>query len=92
MTGGAGGDKFVFYGTDNNLGERDLVTDLNFADDDRLVFGHFDSGTFNPDDKNTVADGAGALVLSFEDLLKLDDLSGFSLLRMDLDKAYGLPL
>lgn len=51
-----GGDKFVFYGTDNDHGERDLVTDLNFADDAWLVFGHFDSGTFNPDDKNTVAE------------------------------------
>uniref|UniRef100_UPI0039B722AD calcium-binding protein n=1 Tax=Paludibacillus litoralis TaxID=3133267 RepID=UPI0039B722AD len=88
MIGGAGADEFVFHGNHNNAGERDLVADLNFADDDRLVFVEFDPGTFNPDDKNTVEEGAGASVLSVEGLLGLDDLSGVSLHR--LGEAHAL--
>ncbi|MEH3145769.1 MAG: calcium-binding protein [Methylobacterium frigidaeris] len=85
MYGGKGADQFRFYGTDLLRADIqsgpqakhidiDKIFDLNFGDGDKLVFDHFDVGTFvNGGDKSlqVVSNGAGAIVDSYHDIARL---------------------
>lgn len=46
LHGGSGADSFRFYGDEYADGDVDTIADLNFADGDAIVLGHFSAGTF----------------------------------------------
>lgn len=88
MEGGAGGDKFVIDGRDDNGGDVDRITDLNFDEGDLLVFSAFGAGAFDGDYKSLRPHGAansGVIVRSFDDLADLGAIDGFSLRDVGAD-------
>lgn len=80
MIGGAGADKFVFYGTDARNGDHDIVADLDFAEGDRLVFGHFEAGTFSEAYRWSTGDSAG--IISVEGVIGLGKEEDFGVVRL----------
>src|SRR5262249_4428767 len=46
VTGGTGADQFAFNGNTLLSSNVDEITDLNFADGDKIVLDHFAAGTF----------------------------------------------
>lgn len=98
LTGGAGADLFRIRAAP---GDADAVTDLTFAEGDRLALIGFEAGRFaeGDDDDNhvqTQQDGASAVIDSVDDLLELSQSGGLRIeraegadLRLVLDSPAG---
>jgi serralysin len=89
LTGGAAGDQFRFFGTQiAGDSDTDTITDLNFAEGDKLVFGSFGANTFTKANGVTAYDdGKSAILDSWSDIVAADRAS--SLVRTSRTGADG---